>query len=80
MDVQEHVLSRAVEGDRRAVEQVLAAVRPLVSRYCSGRLPRWDAAEVVDVVEETLIGVLTALPSVRAQDQVVNLSKSITHD
>ncbi|MFI9811883.1 sigma-70 family RNA polymerase sigma factor [Saccharothrix variisporea] len=69
MEVQEHVVSRAVAGDRRAVEQVLAAVRPLVSRYCRGRLPWWDAAAVEDVVQEALIGVFTTLPSFRAQGE-----------
>uniref|UniRef100_UPI0031DDE6FF sigma-70 family RNA polymerase sigma factor n=1 Tax=Saccharothrix mutabilis TaxID=33921 RepID=UPI0031DDE6FF len=69
MEVEECVVSRAVAGDRGAVEQVLAAARPLVSRYCRGRLPWLDAASVEDVVQEALIGVLLVLPSFRARGE-----------
>ncbi len=60
---------RAVEGDPRATEQLLADVRRLVHRYARARLGRYrgaqDAAD--DAAQEVCIAVLSALP--RYQDR-----------
>ncbi|MEV8436576.1 sigma-70 family RNA polymerase sigma factor [Actinosynnema sp. NPDC051121] len=55
----------AVAGDRRAVESLLAAVRPLVVRYCRARVGRQErsSASADDVAQEVCVALLTALPS-----------------
>jgi len=58
------VVAAAIAGDRAAVEQVLALVRPLVLRYCRAKIG-WrnrshDSPE--DVAQEVCLAVLTALP------------------
>ncbi|MGW6449626.1 sigma-70 family RNA polymerase sigma factor [Lentzea sp. NPDC055074] len=55
----------AVAGDRRAVERVLASIRPLVVRYCRARVGSLALAD--DVVQDVCLAVLTALPSYRYQ-------------
>ncbi|MGM1063730.1 RNA polymerase sigma factor ShbA [Saccharothrix sp. Mg75] len=59
------VLDAAVAGDRRAVETLLALVRPLVVRYCRARLGRGEraSASADDVAQEVCLGVLRALPA-----------------
>ncbi|MGW5053209.1 sigma-70 family RNA polymerase sigma factor [Actinokineospora sp. NPDC004072] len=59
----------AVEGDPRAVEHVLASVRPLVVRYCRARVGRQERsfASADDVAQEVCLAVLTALPGYRDQ-------------
>lgn len=59
----------AVEGDPRAIERVLASVRPLVVRYCRARVGRQERnfASADDVAQEVCLAVLTALPSYRDQ-------------
>jgi RNA polymerase sigma-70 factor, ECF subfamily len=59
----------AVEGDPRAVERVLASIRPLVVRYCRARVGRQERnfASADDVAQEVCLAVLTALPSYRDQ-------------
>lgn len=59
----------AVEGDPRAVERVLAAIRPLMVRYCRARIarPERDFPSADDVAQEVCLAVLTALPSYRDQ-------------
>lgn len=59
----------AVEGDPRAVERVLATIRPLVVRYCRARVGRQERsfASADDVAQEVCLAVLTALPSYRDQ-------------
>lgn len=59
----------AVGGDRRAVERLLAQVRPLVVRYCRARVGRQERsfASADDVAQEVCLAVLTALPSYRDQ-------------
>jgi RNA polymerase sigma-70 factor, ECF subfamily len=59
----------AIGGDRRAVERLLGAIRPLVVRYCRARIGRQERsfASADDVAQEVCLGVLTALPSYRDQ-------------
>ena len=56
-------------GDRKAVERVLAIIRPLVVRYCRARLGRMErsSASADDVAQEVCLAVLTALPGYRVQ-------------
>jgi RNA polymerase sigma-70 factor (ECF subfamily) len=59
----------AVGGDVRAVDRLLAQVRPLVVRYCRARVGRQERsfASADDVAQEVCLAVLTALPSYRDQ-------------
>lgn len=59
----------ATQGDRGAMDALLATIRPMVLRYCRGRLGRLPGAEYAadDAAQEACIAVLTALP--RYQDQ-----------
>src|SRR3954464_1022199 len=59
----------AVEGDPRAIDRVLASIRPLVVRYCRARVGRQERtfASADDVAQEVCLAVLTALP--RYKDQ-----------
>ena len=61
------LLRRAVAGDREAIGDLLAQVRPSLVRYCRARLGRahgsYEAAD--DVAQEVLLAVLTALPRYR---------------
>ena len=62
-------VAAAVEGDPQAVERLLAAIRPLVVRYCRARVGRQERsfASADDVAQEVCLAVLTALPSYRDQ-------------
>jgi RNA polymerase sigma-70 factor (ECF subfamily) len=62
-------VSAAVEGEPRAIEAVLASIRPLVVRYCRARVGRQERnfASADDVAQEVCLAVLTALPSYRDQ-------------
>ncbi|NUT46266.1 MAG: sigma-70 family RNA polymerase sigma factor [Saccharothrix sp.] len=55
----------AVAGDRRAIASLLAAVRPLVVRYCRARVGRQErsSASADDVAQEVCLALLTALPT-----------------
>jgi RNA polymerase sigma-70 factor (ECF subfamily) len=68
-DVPDELVALAMAGDRRAVERVLATIRPLVVRYCRARLGRMDRSSVSadDVAQEVCLAVLTALPGYRVQ-------------
>jgi RNA polymerase sigma-70 factor, ECF subfamily len=59
--------SRAAAGDRVAVDALLARVRPLVFRYCRGRLGRLPGADHAadDAAQEACLAVLSALPRYR---------------
>jgi RNA polymerase sigma-70 factor (ECF subfamily) len=65
----EESVAAAVEGDPQAVERLLAAIRPLVVRYCRARVGRQERsfASADDVAQEVCLAVLTALPSYRDQ-------------
>jgi RNA polymerase sigma-70 factor (ECF subfamily) len=62
-------VSLAVKGDPQAVSHVLESIRPLVVRYCRGRVGRAERTFVCadDVAQEVCLAVLTALPSYRDQ-------------
>jgi RNA polymerase sigma-70 factor (ECF subfamily) len=62
-------VAAAVADDRRAVERLLASVRPLVVRYCRARVGRQERtfASADDVAQEVCLAVLTALPGYRDQ-------------
>ncbi|MFD1149607.1 sigma-70 family RNA polymerase sigma factor [Saccharothrix hoggarensis] len=66
-DVLEDGVRAAVAGDRDAIAAVLAAVRPLVVRYCRARVGRQERAlaSADDVAQEVCVAVLTALPTYR---------------
>src|SRR6476469_10580500 len=59
----------AVDGDPRAIDRVLASIRPLVVRYCRARVGRQERsfASADDVAQEVCLAVITALPSYRDQ-------------
>lgn len=58
------LVTRAQAGDRAALEDLLARLRPGIVRYCRGRLGRtagsYESAD--DVAQEVCVAVLTALP------------------
>ncbi|MFC4084130.1 sigma-70 family RNA polymerase sigma factor [Amycolatopsis samaneae] len=59
----------AVDGDPSAIDRLLAAIRPLVVRYCRARIGRQERsyASADDVAQEVCLAVLTALPAYRDQ-------------
>ncbi len=61
------LVGRAAGGDARAAESLLTHLRPLVVRYCRGRLGRAPAADFAadDAAQEVLLAVLNALPRYR---------------
>ena len=61
------LVRRAVDGDDSAAEALLTHLRPLVVRYCRGRLGRVPAADFAadDAAQEVLLAVLHALPRYR---------------
>lgn len=63
------LVGAAIEGDRSAMERLLASVRPQVVRYCRARVGRHERsyASADDVAQEVCLAVLTALPSYRDQ-------------
>jgi RNA polymerase sigma-70 factor (ECF subfamily) len=52
-----HLISRARNGDRDAIERLFARHLKPLQRWASGRLPRWarDLADTDDLVQETLL-------------------------
>jgi RNA polymerase sigma-70 factor, ECF subfamily len=63
------VVAAAVDGDRRAMDMLLARVRPLIVRYCRARVGRQERsfASADDVAQEVCLAVLTALPGYKDQ-------------
>jgi RNA polymerase sigma-70 factor (ECF subfamily) len=59
--------SRAAAGDAASLDMLLARVRPLVFRYCRGRLGRLPGADHAadDAAQEVCLAVLSALPRYR---------------
>ncbi|MFI9009677.1 sigma-70 family RNA polymerase sigma factor [Actinosynnema sp. NPDC053489] len=59
----------AVRGDRRAVEALLAEIRPVVVKYCRARIGQGQrsSASAEDVAQEVCLAVLKALPNYREQ-------------
>ncbi|GAB2831813.1 sigma-70 family RNA polymerase sigma factor [Lentzea nigeriaca] len=64
-------VTAAADGDRRAIERLLASIRPLVVRYCRARVGRQERSFVTadDVAQEVCIAVLTALPRYRREER-----------
>jgi RNA polymerase sigma-70 factor (ECF subfamily) len=60
------LVSLAVRGDRRAIDQLLRYLRPLVVKYCRARVGR-SATTADDVAQDVCLAVLTALPKYREQ-------------
>jgi RNA polymerase sigma-70 factor (ECF subfamily) len=60
-------VAAAVEGDRQAIQRLLANIRPLVVRYCRARVGRQERsfASADDVAQDVCLAVLMALPSYR---------------
>jgi RNA polymerase sigma-70 factor (ECF subfamily) len=58
------LVARAQAGDRAALDELLARLRPGVLRYCRARLGRNDGSfgSADDVAQEVCMAVLTALP------------------
>ncbi|AXI81345.1 RNA polymerase sigma factor ShbA [Peterkaempfera bronchialis] len=62
------LVGRAVQGDGRATDALLAHVHPLVLRYCRARLARLPGGarhHVDDVAQDVCLAVLCALPRYR---------------
>lgn len=59
--------AEAATGDTRSIDALLARVRPLVLRYCRGRLGRVPGADHAadDAAQEACLAVLSALPRYR---------------
>src|SRR5262245_36042299 len=51
------LVERAKRGERAAVEELASRYLPRLSRWASGRLPRWarDMSDTQDLVQETLL-------------------------
>jgi RNA polymerase sigma-70 factor (ECF subfamily) len=67
--VPDELVVEAMSGDRDAVARLLEVIRPLVARYCRGRLGPVDRSYLSadDVAQEVCLAVLTALPNYRVQ-------------
>jgi RNA polymerase sigma factor (sigma-70 family) len=54
------LLARARAGDAAALDEVFARAIPLLTRWASGRLPRWtrDMIDTDDLVQETVVNTL----------------------
>ncbi len=61
------LVQRAARGDQRALEAVLAQVRPGVIRYCRAHLGRTSGRYTTadDVAQEVCLAILSALPRYR---------------
>lgn len=57
----------AMTGNRAAVAGVLRALRPMVFRYCLGRLGTWQdgSSDAEDCAQDVLLAVVGALPGYR---------------
>ncbi len=63
------VVAQAVAGDRNALQEVLATIRPIVVRYCRARVGATERSGLSadDVAQEVCLAAITALP--RYKDQ-----------
>ncbi|MEU7784680.1 sigma-70 family RNA polymerase sigma factor [Amycolatopsis sp. NPDC049159] len=57
----------AIRGDRAAVAGLLHTLRPLVFRYCLGRLRTWQdgSSDAEDCAQDVLLAIVNALPGYR---------------
>jgi RNA polymerase sigma-70 factor (ECF subfamily) len=67
--IPEELVAAALTGDRNAVARLLEVLRPLVARYCRGKLGPVDRSflSADDVAQEVCLAVLGALPNYRVQ-------------
>lgn len=65
----DHVVARAVSGDRAALQEVLATIRPIILRYVRARIGSAERSGLSadDVAQEVCLAAITALP--RYKDQ-----------
>lgn len=61
------LVRQAVAGNRAAVAGLLRELRPIVFRYCLGRLGSWQdgSSDAEDCAQEVLLAVVRALPGYR---------------
>jgi RNA polymerase sigma-70 factor (ECF subfamily) len=61
----EQYVAAAVAGDTRARDELLSEIRPLVLRYCRGRLGRQETVigSAEDVAQDVCLAVVNALPT-----------------
>lgn len=61
------VVAQAVAGDRDALAEVLATIRPIVVRYCRARIgtSERNGISADDVAQEVCLAAITALPRYR---------------
>jgi RNA polymerase sigma-70 factor (ECF subfamily) len=61
----EQFVAAAVAGDARSRDELLAEIRPLVLRYCRGRLGRQETVigSAEDVAQDVCLAVVNALPT-----------------
>jgi RNA polymerase sigma-70 factor (ECF subfamily) len=57
----------ALQGNRAAVAALLRALRPIVFRYCLGRLRTWQdgSSDAEDCAQDVLLAIVGALPGYR---------------
>lgn len=57
----------AIQGNRAAVAGLLRALRPIVFRYCLGRLRTWQdgSSDAEDCAQDVLLAIVRALPEYR---------------
>jgi RNA polymerase sigma-70 factor (ECF subfamily) len=69
VSVPDDLVAAALTGDRDAVARLLEVLRPLVARYCRGKLGPMDRSflSADDVAQEVCLAVLGALPTYRVQ-------------
>jgi RNA polymerase sigma-70 factor, ECF subfamily len=67
-DVIAGLVAAAADGDRIAINELLATLQPKVVRYCRARIGRSQStfASADDVAQEVFIGILNALPKYRS--------------
>jgi RNA polymerase sigma-70 factor (ECF subfamily) len=59
------LLEQARDGDEAALNRLLQRYLPRLSRWASGRLPRWarDMSDTDDLVQDTLVRTVRAVPT-----------------
>jgi RNA polymerase sigma-70 factor, ECF subfamily len=67
--IPDELVAAAMTGDRAATARLLEVLRPLVARYCRGKLGPVDRSflSADDVAQEVCLAVLGALPTYRVQ-------------
>jgi len=65
------LLEQARNGDRSALDRLLQRYLPRLTRWASGRLPRWarDLSDTDDLVQDTLVRAVKNLPRFTPQGE-----------